>query len=59
MQLHVFPEPGSYVRFFVEMVAMFLIVTALAFCLITAAYANENTGGAAAPNAALAIENQC
>ena len=32
-------ESGSYARFFVQMVAMYLIATALAFCLITAAYA--------------------
>jgi hypothetical protein len=31
-------ESGSYARFFVQMIAMYLIATALAFCLITAAY---------------------
>ena len=31
-------ETGSYARFFVQMIAMYLIATALAFCLITAAY---------------------
>jgi hypothetical protein len=31
-------ETGSHARFFVRMIAMYLIATALAFCLITAAY---------------------
>jgi hypothetical protein len=31
-------ETGSYARFFLQMIAMHLIATALAFCLITAAY---------------------
>jgi hypothetical protein len=31
-------EAGSYARFFVQMIAMYLIATALAFCLITAVY---------------------
>jgi hypothetical protein len=31
-------ESGSYARFFLQMIAMYLIATALAFCLITAAY---------------------
>jgi len=46
MQFRDLPEPGSYLRFFVEMVAMFLLVTAFAFWLIAAAYAaNEGVGG--------------
>jgi len=40
MQLHLLPEIGSFARFFLETVAMFLLVSALAFFLITAAYAN-------------------
>ena len=32
-------ENGSYARFFVAMIAMYLIAAVLAFCLITAAYA--------------------
>jgi hypothetical protein len=32
-------ETGSYARFFVEMIAMYLVAAALAFCLIAAAYA--------------------
>ena len=39
MQLHLLPEIGSFARFFLETVAMFLLVSALAFFLITAAYA--------------------
>jgi hypothetical protein len=31
-------ETGSYARFFVQMIAMYLIAMALGFCLITAAY---------------------
>jgi hypothetical protein len=31
-------ESGSYARFFLQMIAMYLIATALAFCLITAVY---------------------
>jgi hypothetical protein len=31
-------ETGSYARFFIEMIAMYLIAVAMAFCLITAAY---------------------
>ena len=31
-------ESGSYVRFFIEMIAMYLIAAAMAFYLITAAY---------------------
>jgi hypothetical protein len=41
MQFRDLPEPGSYLRFFVEMVAMFLLVTAFAFWLIAAAYAAD------------------
>ena len=32
-------ESGSYARFFFELIAMYLIVSVLAFCLIAAAYA--------------------
>jgi|SRR5262245_7480588 len=39
MQFRDLTEPGSYARFFVEMVTMFLIITALAAYLITSAYA--------------------
>jgi hypothetical protein len=38
MHLREVSESGSYVRFFVQMIAMYLVATALAFCLITAAY---------------------
>jgi hypothetical protein len=38
MQFRDISETGSYTRFFVQMIAMYLIATALAFCLITAAY---------------------
>jgi hypothetical protein len=31
-------ETGSYARFLVQMIAMYLIATVLAFCLISAAY---------------------
>jgi hypothetical protein len=44
MQFRDLPEPGSYLRFFVEMVAMFLLVTAFAFWLIAAAYAADRMG---------------
>jgi hypothetical protein len=36
-------QMGSFTRFFVEMIAMFLLVTAFAFCLITVAYADAAT----------------
>jgi hypothetical protein len=45
MQFRDLPEPGSYLRFFVEMVAMFLLVTAFAFWLIAAAYAADEGMG--------------
>ena len=38
MRLREISENGSYVRFFIEMIAMYLIAAAMAFCLITAAY---------------------
>jgi hypothetical protein len=41
MQLQYLPETGSYARFFFDMVVMYLVVAALAFCLIAAAYADE------------------
>ena len=44
MRFYDLSEPGSYARFFVAMVVMFLVVTAVALCLITAAYAEENAG---------------
>jgi hypothetical protein len=31
-------ETGSYARFFVELVTMYLIASAFAFCLIAAVY---------------------
>jgi hypothetical protein len=34
-------ESGSYARFFVELIAMYLIASVFAFCLIAAAYAQE------------------
>ena len=39
MHIREISETGSYARFFIEMIAMYLVATALAFCLITAAYA--------------------
>jgi hypothetical protein len=38
MHIREISESGSYARFFVQMIAMYLVATALAFCLITAAY---------------------
>jgi hypothetical protein len=38
MHIREVSESGSYARFFVQMIAMYLIAMALAFCLITAAY---------------------
>jgi hypothetical protein len=49
MQIRDLPEPGSYLRFFVEMVAMFLLVTAFAFWLIAAAYAADEGMGRVDP----------
>jgi hypothetical protein len=49
MQFRDLPEPGSYLRFFVEMVAMFLLVTAFAFWLIAAAYAADEGMGRVDP----------
>lgn len=39
MQLQALPETGSFARFFLEMAAMFLLVAAFAYGLITAVYA--------------------
>lgn len=39
MHLRQVSETGSYARFFVEMIAMYLVAAALAFCLIAVAYA--------------------
>jgi hypothetical protein len=39
MHIRQMPETGSYARFFVEMIAMYLVAAALAFCLIAVAYA--------------------
>ena len=39
MYLRQVSETGSYARFFVEMIAMYLVAAALAFCLIAVAYA--------------------
>jgi hypothetical protein len=39
MHLRQIAESGSYARFFFELIAMYLIVSVLAFCLIAAAYA--------------------
>jgi hypothetical protein len=41
MHLRQIAESGSYARFFFELIAMYLIVSVLAFCLIAAAYAEE------------------
>jgi hypothetical protein len=41
MHLRQITESGSYARFFFELVAMYLIVSGLAFCLIAAAYGEE------------------
>ena len=49
MQFRDLPEPGSYLRFFVEMVAMFLLVTAFAFWLIAVAYAADEGIGRVDP----------
>ena len=49
MQFRDLPEPGSYLRFFVEMIAMFLLVTAFAFWLIAAAYAADDGTGRVDP----------
>jgi hypothetical protein len=38
MRLRQIAESGSYARFFFELIAMNLIVSGLAFCLIAAAY---------------------
>jgi len=38
MQLRDISESGSYARFFIQMIGMYLIATAFAFCLITAVY---------------------
>jgi len=38
MRFREISENGSYARFFVEMIAMYLIAAAMAFCLIAAAY---------------------
>jgi len=43
-------ETGSYARFFVQMIAMYLIAMALGFCLITAAYVWSARDGAVAPD---------
>jgi hypothetical protein len=38
MRFREISENGSYVRFFFEMIVMYLIAATMAFCLITAAY---------------------
>jgi hypothetical protein len=38
MRLRQIAESGSYVRFFFELIAMYFIVSGLAFCLIAVAY---------------------
>jgi len=38
MRFREISENGSYAQFFVEMIAMYLVAAAMAFCLITAAY---------------------
>jgi hypothetical protein len=40
MQFQDLLETGSYGRFFLEMVAIYLLAAAFAFCLITAAYSD-------------------
>ena len=39
MHVRQIAESGSYARFFFQLIAMYLIVSGLAFCLIAAAYA--------------------
>ena len=39
MHVREIAESGSYARFFFQLIAMYLIVSGLAFCLIAAAYA--------------------
>ena len=39
MHVRQIAEFGSYARFFFQLIAMYLIVSGLAFCLIAAAYA--------------------
>jgi hypothetical protein len=39
MHLRQIAESGSYARFLFELIAMFVIVSGLAFCLIAVAYA--------------------
>ena len=49
MHLRQMSESGSYARFFLELIAMYIIVAVIAFCLIAAAYASESApthGGA-------------
>jgi len=38
MRLRRIAESGSYARFFFELIAMYFIVSGLAFCLIAVAY---------------------
>jgi hypothetical protein len=41
MHVRQIAESGSYARFFFQLIAMYLIASGLAFCLIAAAYAEE------------------
>lgn len=50
MHIRQIPESGSYARFFFELIAMYLIASAFAFCVIAAAYAQEKS-----PNGPAAI----
>ena len=41
MHVRQIAESGSYARFFFQLIAMYLIASGLAFCLIAAAYTEE------------------
>jgi hypothetical protein len=41
MHIRQIAESGSYVRFFLQLIVMYLIISGLAFCLIAAAYAES------------------
>ena len=49
MQFRQIPESGSDARFFFELIAMYLLASAFAFCVIAAAYAQEKSPIGAAP----------
>ena len=49
MQVQDLNEMGSFARFFLEMLAMFLVVATFAFCLIAVAYADDHSPTPQAP----------